>query len=295
MKSGFVTIIGKTNAGKSTLINALVSAKVSIATPKAQTTRDAIKGIYTDDDSQIVFIDTPGVLRTKKRLDKYMNHQIRGALEGIDAVILLVDAGKKFNGHEDPLIKDRLKDVDAPLFVVFNKVDLTNINLIQNLKREYQILFPKAKQIEISAIRNFNLDGLIEEIKAVLDDGYKYYDDDMKSDHPISFLMAEIIREKILLFTHEEVPHSCAVIIEKTHKVRDVLHVDALIVVERETHKGILIGKQGSMIKKIGSEARKDIEKILNRKINLNTYVRVEERWRDSEKFLQELGYDDRK
>ena len=188
MKSGFVTILGKTNAGKSTLINQIVKSKVSIVTHKQQTTRNAIQGIYNDEDSQIVFIDTPGILNPHQKLDKFMNKQAYGSLDGIDAVILLVDGGNPFNDEKDlPLLKT-LTNLECPFFVVFNKIDLTNVFLINNLKKKYQEVFPNAEIIEISAIKNVNIDLLIRKIKDVLPDGYQFYPEDVKSDHPISFL-----------------------------------------------------------------------------------------------------------
>jgi len=291
MKSGFVTILGKTNAGKSTLINQIVKSKVSIVTHKQQTTRNAIQGIYNDEDSQIVFIDTPGILNPHQKLDKIMNKQAYGSLDGIDAVILLVDGGNPFNEEKDlPLLKT-LTNLECPFFVVFNKIDLTNVFLINNLKKKYQEVFPNAEIIEISAIKNVNIDLLIRKIKDVLPDGYQFYPEDVKSDHPISFLISEIIREKMLLCLDQEVPHFTAVKIEKMEKINDTLQIDATIVCEKPSQKGIIIGSQGKMLKKIGTKARLDIEKILSRKVNLKTFVRVEEKWRDSTSYLKEFGY----
>lgn len=293
MKSGFVTILGKTNAGKSTLINQIVKSKVSIVTHKQQTTRNAIQGIYNDEDSQIVFIDTPGILTPHQKLDKFMNKQAYGSLDGIDAVILLVDGGNPFNEEKDlPLLKT-LTNLECPFFVVFNKIDLTNIFLINNLKKKYQEVFPNAEIIEISAIKNVNIDLLIKKIKDVLPEGYQFYPEEVKSDHPISFLISEIIREKMLLCLEQEVPHCVAVKIEKMEKINDTLQIDATIVCEKSSQKGIIIGSQGKMLKRIGSKARIEIEKILNRKVNLKTFVRVEERWRDSPSYLKEFGYFD--
>lgn len=291
MKSGFISIIGKTNAGKSTLINLITKNKISICTPKPQTTRNSIQGIYNDDDSQIVFIDTPGFLSPHQRLDEFMNRQAFSSLNGIDGVILLVDASVPFNKEKDAVIQNNLKTLDVPLFVVFNKIDLTNIYLINNLKKEYLTLFPNAEIIEISAQKNVNIDLLIKKIKEKLSEGYKYYPDDVKSDHPLSFLIGEIIREKILLFTRDEVPHSCAVKIEKMEKNNNSYNINATIICERNSQKIIIIGKNGSMIKKIGMAARKDIEKLLGKKVNIETFIRVEERWRNSDNYLKEFGY----
>lgn len=293
MKSGFISIIGKTNAGKSTLLNQIVKSKISIVTPKQQTTRNAIQGIYNDDDSQIVFIDTPGILNPHQKLDKFMNKQAYGSLDGIDGVILLVDGGNPFNEEKDlPLLKT-LVNIECPFFIVFNKIDLTNIFLINNLKKKYQEVFPNAEIIEISAIKNVNIDLLIKKIKDILPEGYQFYPEEVKSDHPISFLISEIIREKMLLCLEQEVPHCVAVKIEKMEKINDTLQIDATIVCEKASQKGIIIGAQGKMLKRIGTKARMEIEKILNRKINLKTFVRVEERWRDSTSYLKEFGYFD--
>lgn len=289
-KVGFVSIVGKTNAGKSTLLNLIMKKKVSIATSKPQTTRNSIQGIYNDDDSQIIFIDTPGLVKTHQKLDRFMNKQISYSLIDIDALVILVDAGIGFDPEKDTILKDRFEK-DVPTFVVFNKIDLTNIYLIKNLKEKYQEMFPNAKLIEISCKDNFNIDGLLSEIKKVLPEGEKYYPDDITSNHPISFLVSEIVREKVLLFTSQEVPHCVAVKVDSMKKINDTLHILVTILVERDSQKKILVGKNGQMIKKIGTAARKDLEKLMSRKINLSTFVRVEERWRDSDLYLKEFGY----
>lgn len=289
-KVGFVSIVGKTNAGKSTLLNLIMKQKISIATSKPQTTRTSVQGIYSDQDSQIIFIDTPGLVKTHQKLDRYMNKQISYSLIDVDALIILVDAGAPFDKDKDIILKDRFEK-DVPTFVVFNKIDLTNIMLIQNLKKEYQAMFPNAKQIEISCKKNFNVEEILAEVKKVLPEGEKYYPDEMKSNHPMSFLASEIIREKILLLTKEEVPHCVAVKVEKMAKINDTIHIDATILVEKDSQKKIIIGRGGHMIKQIGIDARKDLEKTFSRKVNLSTFVRVEERWRDSDLYLKEFGY----
>lgn len=289
-KVGFVSIVGKTNAGKSTLLNLIMKQKISIATSKPQTTRNSIQGIYSDDDSQIIFIDTPGVVKSHQKLDQYMNKQIAYSLIDIDALIILVDASIPFDKEKDIMLKDRFEK-DVPTFVVFNKIDLTNIYLINSLKKEYQLMFPNAKLIEISCKDKFNIDELIKEVKQVLPNGEKYYPDDMKSNHPISFVIGEIIREKILMYTSQEVPHCAACKIESMKKINDTLHIHATILVERDSQKKIIVGKNGQMIKKIGMASRKEIENLLSRKINLMTFVRVEPHWRDSTTYLKEFGY----
>lgn len=294
MKSGFISIVGKTNAGKSSLINALTGNKISICTPKPQTTRNSIQGIYNDEDGQIVFIDTPGFLNPHQKLDRYMNRQVYASLEGIDGVILLIDAGVPFVREKDLPLIGHLCDLEVPLIVAFNKIDLTNVFLIENLKKEYSAVLPKGEIVEISVLKGVNLDLLLKKVKAFLPEGDKFYPDEMKSDHPLSFLVGEIVREQILLLTQQEIPHSCAVKIERMVKNNNAVSVDATIVCERESQKRILVGKQGNMIRRIGTASRKEIEKLLGRKVHLTTFVRVEERWRDSDNYLREFGYDDR-
>lgn len=294
MKSGFISIVGKTNAGKSSLINALTGNKISICTPKPQTTRNSIQGIYNDEDGQIVFIDTPGFLNPHQKLDRYMNRQVYASLEGIDGVILLIDAGVPFVREKDLPLIGHLRDLEVPLIVAFNKIDLTNVFLIENLKKEYSAVLPKGGIVEISVLKGVNLDLLLKKVKAFLPEGDKFYPDEMKSDHPLSFLVGEIVREQILLLTQQEIPHSCAVKIERMVKNNNAVSVDATIVCERESQKRILVGKQGNMIRRIGTASRKEIEKLLGRKVHLTTFVRVEERWRDSDNYLREFGYDDR-
>jgi GTP-binding protein Era len=289
-KVGFVSIVGKTNAGKSTLLNLIMGQKVSIATSKPQTTRNSIQGIYNDEDSQIIFVDTPGLVKTHQKLDRYMNKQISYSLIDIDALIILVDAGVPFNEEKDMILKDRFTN-DVPTFVVFNKIDLTNIYLIQNLKAKYKEMFPNAEIIEISCKKEFNIEEVISKVKNVLPEGEKYYPEEMVSNHPMSFLVGEIIREKILLLTHEEVPHCVAVKVDSMKRINQTLHIDTTILVEKQSQKKIVVGKGGQMIKKIGMEARKELEKLMERKINLSTFVRVEERWRDSDLYLKEFGY----
>lgn len=293
MKSGFVTIIGLTNAGKSTLLNQILNKKVSIATYKPQTTRNAIQGIYNDEDSQIVFIDTPGILKPHHELDKFMNKEALGSLADIEAVIYLVDASEKFDESVALEMKQRLSTLKVPLFLVLNKIDLAKINHMIEIKEKYKEFFPNAKIKEISALDGFNVDSLINDIKDILQEGYAYYEKDTFSNHPLKFILSELIREQLLLLLAKEVPHSCAVKIEKVEKKATTVHVYAKIIVERDSQKAIVIGKQGSMIKEIGYNSRLEMEKILHKKVNLKLFVGVENDWRNSSRILKEYGYDE--
>ncbi len=290
-KSGFIAINGRPNAGKSTLLNALVKQKVAIISPKAQTTRNTIQGVYNDSDSQIIFIDTPGIHKPQNKLGEMMNKQAYNAGRDVEGILLIVDASIEF-GSGDEYVIESLKNKKVPVFLVLNKIDLlTREELYQKIDL-WKDKFDFKEIIPISALKQDNLDILIKEVKNLLEEGPKYYPDGMISDHPENFIMSEIIREKILYFTRDEVPHSVAVAIERVRTTKNgAVDVNATIIVERASQKGIIIGKGGQMLKKIGTAARKNLEHLLDTKINLELFVRVEENWRNSVKYLSEFGY----
>lgn len=292
MKSGFVALIGRPNVGKSTLLNAILNKKVSIISPKPQTTRNSIMGVYNDDESQIVFVDTPGIHKPYFKLGEYMNKVAFASTRDVEAIVLLVDSSLEF-GEGDQYLVDHIHS-DAPIFVAFNKIDLTNILLITRLKEKYRELFPNSKFIEISALNNVSIDDLIKELKKCLSEGPQFFPREQVTDKDNAFVISEFIREKILYLTKQEIPHSVAVYVEKIEEKKDKYNIYATIVVERDTQKGILIGKGGKMIKRIGVLARKDIETYLNKRVNLTTFVRVEEEWRNSTRCLREFGYQDK-
>lgn len=292
MKSGFVTIIGKTNAGKSTLVNQIIKKKITIVTEKPQTTRNAIQGIYNDDDSQIIFIDTPGILNPHHQLDAFMNKEAFTSLNDVDAVIYLVDSSQKFDEATALEMKSRLKTLKVPLFLVLNKIDLSTAPHMEEIKKCFSDCFKDAKIIEISAIDGFNVDYLINCIKENLTDGMAYYNKNTLSNHPLNFLFAELIREQLLLLLDKEVPHSCAVKVDSVEKKNNSMNVFARIIVERDSQKAIIIGKQGKMIKRIGRNARLEIEKIVKAKVYLELFVAVENDWRNSMRVLKEYGYE---
>lgn len=290
MKSGFVTIIGRPNVGKSTILNSILDRKISIVTDKSQTTRNNIKGIYTTDDAQIVFVDTPGIHKPKQKLGEEMDKMAFNSINDVDAVILVVDAGEKF-GPGDTFLVDKIKDVKSPLFIVFNKIDLTNVVKITELKEKYKELLPQGKQLETFALKKFNIDELISEIINVLPEGPQYYEKEVITDRDEIFRIKEIIREKALRMLRDEVPHSIAIYMEDINWEEDPIEISATIIVEKDSQKGIVIGANGKRIKAIGSHARKDIEDLLNKHVYLNLYVRVEEDWRNKEKLLKTYGY----
>lgn len=290
-KSGFVSIIGRPNVGKSTLLNQILKEKIAIVSPKAQTTRNKIQGIYTTNDEQIIFIDTPGIHKSKNELGNVMNEFALSSLAGIDAVIYLIDATTKI-GTGDEFIIEALKKVKIPVFLVANKVDLIKDTalVIENVD-SYKEKYPFKGGITISAANNFNVDKLISMIVDVLPNGPMYYPEDQLLDQPERFVVSEIIREKVLLNTEEEVPHSVAITIERFKETKDIIEIFATIVVERTSQKKIIIGKNGSMIKKIGTSARLDINKLLGCKVHLDLFVKVEENWRNKKFHLKEFGY----
>lgn len=289
MKSGFVAIIGKPNAGKSTILNSLLERDIAIVTSKAQTTRNAIRGIFDDGEYQIVFVDTPGVHKARHSLGKIMNQDAFDATKNVDAIVLVVDASSRFNEGDRVIMETLQKDI--PLFVVINKIDLMRLPEIEKVKETYSNAYPNAKIIEMSAIEGFNVDYLLEEIKKILKDGPRYYPEDCISDKDASFYVSEIIREKLLKYLKEEVPHELAVRVDTIeHKSKEV-YIKATIIVDRESHKGIVIGKGGKMIRMIGTKSRKTLEEYFNKHIFLELFVSVKEDWINNPRILKELGY----
>ena len=284
MKSGFVSLVGRSNVGKSTILNAIIGKKISIVTPKKQTTRNSIQGIYNDNDSQIIFIDTPGIHKPINELGVKMDKTSYSSIRDCDVAVLVVDASRPF-GEGDQFLFDHLK-FDCKLVIAFNKIDLTNIELVSALKEKYKEHYHPLAIVELSAIEKFGIEDLIKIIKENLDEGPQYYDLETITNMDIKFRIQEIIREKMLLLLKEEVPHSVAVICSDI--VNDVtpIEVYAKIIVERDSQKGIVIGAKGKMIKRIGTLARKDIEQLIGRHINLQLMVQVVDNWRNSSRFL---------
>ena len=289
MKSGFVSIVGKPNVGKSTLLNAIIGKKISIVTPKSQTTRNEITGIYNDDESQIIFIDTPGIHKPHNELGEILDKKAYRTIRDCDIALLVIDSSKSFN-ESDSFIFDHLK-FDCELIIVFNKIDETNITLINSLKDKYLHKFNNPKFIEISALEKFNIDSLISLIKTMLPEGPQYYELNQITDKDLRFQVQEIIREKALLKLKDEVPHGVAVLCDDINLNDKNLNIYAKIIVERESQKGIVIGKGGKMIKWLGTASRKEIENLIKRHINLQLNVQVVENWRNSSSFLVKIGY----
>lgn len=290
-KSGFITIIGRPNVGKSTLLNRFVGQKVAIMSDKAQTTRNRIQGVVTDEESQIVFIDTPGIHKPKHALGDFMLNAAYSALKGVDGILVVVNASEKI-GPGDRLVIERVKQANIPVFLVINKIDLVTpdelLPIIDTYRQEHDFdeIYP------ISATEGNNVDALIKGIKEIIPEGPQYYPADQVMDHPEYFIVAEFIREKILELTREEIPHSVAVQVESMRRNEDdKIEIQAAIIVERSSQKGIIIGAQGSMIKKIGQRARRDIEILLGDKVYLDLWVKVQKNWRDRRTQLNDFGY----
>ncbi|WP_056941752.1 GTPase Era [Secundilactobacillus kimchicus] len=290
-KSGFVAIVGRPNVGKSTLLNRVVGQKVAIMSDKAQTTRNKIQGIYTTDDAQIVFIDTPGIHKPKSQLGDFMVKSALSSLNEVDAVLMMVNATQT-RGAGDNFIIDRLKTVTKPVYLIINKIDQIHPDDLLVLIDQYKDALDWADVLPISALEGNNVETLLETLTKQLPNGPQYYPDDQVTDHPERFVISELIREKVLQLTRQEVPHSVAVVIDKISRQNEQkIHVQATIVVERPTQKGILIGKGGSMLKKIGTLARQDIEHLLADKVFLELWVKVVPGWRDKPSALQSYGY----
>lgn len=293
MKSGFVSLVGRPNVGKSTLLNAIIGKKIAITSSTAQTTRNIIQGIYNDDDLQIVFVDTPGIHKPQNKLGTVLNKQAYYSLSDVDVVLFLVDVTEEF-GKGDNFILEKLKENDVPVILVLNKIDKIPYEKILPKISEYKDLYPFREIVPLSAMKKKNIDELIKVIANYLSDDIKYYDDGTITNVSTTFSISELVREKVLYFTSKEVPHSVTCIVDDISEDKYNISVAASIIVDRENLKKILIGKNGSMIKKIGIEARHDIEEFLNKKVYLDLRVKVVEKWRDKEQFLnQTLGYKD--
>ena len=292
MKSGFVSIIGRPNVGKSTLLNSIVKKRVAITSDKPQTTRNMIQGIYNDDDTQIVFVDTPCIHKPQNKLGKVLNKQAYYVINDVDIVVLVVDITEKI-GTGDKFVIDVLKNIDKPVLLVINKIDKLPREEILKKIDEYQKLYDFSEIVPVSARKKDNVDRLIEVLKKYLPDSIKYFDDDTVTSSSPSFIVSEFIREKVLDLTKEEVPHSVTCIIDEMYEEDNILNITASIVVDRENLKKIIIGKQGSKIKEIGIRARKDIEDYFDKKVYLELFVKVVPKWRDKEKFLNIIGYKD--
>lgn len=290
MKSGFIALVGRPNVGKSTLLNAIIGKKVAITSDKPQTTRNIIQGIRTDEDSQMVFVDTPGIHKPKNKLGKILNKQAYFSVNDVDVILFLVDITESL-GKGDMFVIDVLKNVRVPVILVINKIDKLPKEEILKKIDEYKDLYNFDEIIPVSARKKDNVDRLITVLKTKLTDNIKYYDDEIYTDKPINFIVSELIREKILELTFEEVPHSVSVVTDLMEYNRDTVNIKATIVVDRENLKRILVGKNGSMIKEIGTRARMEIEPLLKKNVYLELFVKVIPKWRDREKFLNEIGF----
>lgn len=288
-KSGFVNIIGNPNVGKSTLMNALVGERLSIITSKAQTTRHRILGIVNDENHQIVFSDTPGVLEPAYKMHESMMTFVKSALSDADVILFMVEV--KENRFRDANILNSLKKTDTPILLLINKIDEVDQLFLEEKVAFWKKEIPKAEIYPLSALHNFNIENIFERIKELLPEGEPYYDKDALTDKPEKFFVAEIIREKILMNYQKEIPYSCEVEVEEYKEFEKIVKIRANIIVARESQKGIIIGHQGKELKKIGTEARKDIETFVQNKVFLELYVKVSKDWRDNDNQLKRFGY----
>lgn len=292
-KSGFVAIVGRPNVGKSTFMNYVLGQKIAIMSDKAQTTRNKIQGVYTKDDAQIVFLDTPGIHKPKHELGEFMVKSAYSALKEVDAVLFMVNVSEK-RGPGDDFIIEKLKGIKTPIFLVLNKIDLVTPEVLLERVESYKDALDFAGVFPISVLQGNNVNELMEGLINALPEGPQYFPADQITDHPEYFVVSELIREKILQLTQEEIPHSVAVTVDKMQKDEfDKVHVYANIIVERKSQKGIIIGKGGRLLKEIGTRARRDIQQLLGNKVYLELWVKVEKDWRKRKSNLQEYGYRD--
>jgi GTP-binding protein Era len=297
-RAGFAAIVGRPNAGKSTLVNHLVGQKIAIVTSKPQTTRNRIQGIVTRDDGQVVLIDTPGLHDAKTVLNKQMMREVAAALEGIDALVLMVDAaealanqGNRAQVHVDPLLIQRAKRFEGRTILALNKVDKAPKHKLLPLMEEFAKAHPFAAMVPISALKGDGCDELLREVMKLLPDGEAYFPEDQVTDQPERFLATEIVREKAIALTYHEVPHALHVMVDKWEEMPKLLRIQMTLTVERPSQKKILIGRKGDMLKKVGTQARKELEEILGAKIYLGLFVKVAENWRENPMAVRELDW----
>lgn len=296
MKSGFISIAGRPNVGKSTLLNAILGEKIAITTDKPQTTRNSIRGIYTklgeseDDDLQMIFIDTPGIHKPRNKLGDYMTETALGTFKEVDAIIFITD-DKLSAGPGDKYILDILKDVPTPKILVINKIDSMGPEKYLQIYQEYDETGIFDCIIGTSAVEGQNVQDVVDAVSAYMEDGPMYFPEDMVTDHPERFIVSEIIREKLLLYLQDEVPHGVAIEIERFKETPKITKIGAVIYCEKKSHKGIIIGKEGRKLKGVGKSAREEIEALLGTKVFLELWVKVKENWRDSDFALSNFGY----
>lgn len=292
-KSGFATLIGRPNVGKSTLMNHLIGQKIAITSNKPQTTRNRIQTVYTSGEGQIIFLDTPGIHKAKNKLGEYMVNVAERTLQEVDVVLWLVEPSD-FIGKGEQHIAGQLRKANVPVILIMNKIDTVEKDKIAGFLEGYRELLDFADMIPVSALRGQNLDKVLRAIFKYLPYGPKYYDDDTVTDQPQRQIAAELIREKALRCLEEEIPHGIAVSIERMKERDDgmIMDIEATIICERESHKGIIIGKGGAMLRRIGSQARREIEKMLEMQVNLQLWVKVKKDWRDSDFMIKNFGYD---
>lgn len=292
MKSGFVSIIGRPNVGKSTLLNAILDFKVAITSNKAQTTRNIIQGIYNEEDTQIVFLDTPGIHKPKSKLGKILNKESYSLTKDVDAILFVVDA-KDGIGTGDKFILEALRKSEAPVILVLNKIDqMNNEELICRIE-EYKDIFPFAEIVPVSALTHDNVTHLIEVIKGYLTGNVQYFDPDIVTSSPMSFMASELVREKLLHVTIEEVPHSITCVTTKYEEKANIVNISVDIIVDRDPIKKIVIGKGGERLKQVGMLARKDLEAMIEKKVYLELYVKTIKNWREKANYLHELGFNE--
>ena len=292
-RSGFIALVGRPNVGKSTLMNRMVGRKLAIMSDKPQTTRNKITAILTTDEAQLVFIDTPGIHKPKHKLGEYMVKVARNALKEVDVILFLIEASEKEIGPGDLYIKDVLGQTKTPVILVINKTDLVKRDDLFPLIDKYRSIMEFREVVPVSALEGDNVDTLIKLVSGLLPEGPMYYPDGMVTDQPEQAIIREIIREKVLHLTREEIPHSVAVEIEEiVPRDNDLIYVRAVIFTEKESQKGIVVGKNGTMLKKVGGMAREDIENLLGSKVYLDLWVKVKKDWRNKDSILRNLGYE---